>query len=355
MNTKIPFTVLALAAVLSLRAFAFEEPVRQALQGAATDVQSALSAASAVPAGKPVAVLPIPGDDARYVEGLLKNAVTAAGKTCVVDNDDDSAELRRIYAEFAWDERKADMLDAATLDRFGKLKSTKVLLTTFLRACDKSASHVFVELELHAYSIETKEHLWGGTFAKRFYLPGENAPEGLSEIPAEVRDVMREKLVAKLVESLKSQKKLSTVKSVALVPFAGDFDQYATYLFRDAVTKTALTPRDLAFKTEGEARSLLHDKPAQADALSLGALRGLSRTKIASAPWFFEWRVDAELQAAIENTENGDVLWSATIAADETYRALDGKWIQKTVPVALGVLVALILVGCFLKAATRAR
>ncbi len=320
-------TLAAIAAMtFSAAAASFDDAMRQAIQGAVDQAKVAL-AQSSIPKTSAISALPISGDREEYAEGLLKIAVTDAGKTFVARNAEDGV-FNEILKEMAWDERKSDMLDPATIDKFGALKSTQILLSGTLRVIESASTHVFAEIELHAFSIKTKEHVWGGVFAKRYYIPGDKMAKGLSEIPVQIRSVMQEKLTSLAVKSLQAQDKLAAVKTVAYVPFSGDVDFYSTYIFRDAVTKTDLAMRNLGLNTVGEARVLLRDKPLEADALATGALRDISIEPVVekSTPNSTVWRVNVEFQAAIENAATGDILWSDTVLASSEFTEKLGLW-----------------------------
>jgi hypothetical protein len=296
---------------------AFDEDVRQALQAALKDASASLRAA-AIPAGEPVSALPLAGDQDGYVEALLKSAVTDAGKTFVEGKTDPFWD--EIMKEVEWGMRKGDMLDAKTIVAFGKLKAARILIYGTVREAGVANRRVFVELELHASSLATKQHLWGGVFAKRFYLPGADAPEGLLDIPAQVREPLRVDIARKAVASLQKQEgKLGVVRTVAFVPLAGDIDKYATFVLRDAVSQTKLNPKNLDLQTLGEARLLLRDQPQQADALLYGALRSISRRQTGYTVRTRSYEVQAEVQACIENAATREVLWSDTLAATTTY------------------------------------
>ena len=155
-----------------------DEDARAAFIDAAKDAETGLRTA-AIPSGKSVALLPVAGPLGEdWMAGLLQNALTAAGKTCVVAKHDPA--FAAILKELEWDARKEDILDSKTIDRFGSLKSAQILLSAVVTVAQKTAKDdevrcVFVELELHAIEIATKKHLWGGVFAKRRYLPGSGA------------------------------------------------------------------------------------------------------------------------------------------------------------------------------------
>lgn len=321
---KLLMAVAAMAA--SQLAFAqaakIDDNFRQAVQGAVADAETALKDVSAIPGGEPVAILPIVGDAGGMVAGQLKIALTRAGKTCVEGKEDPAWEA--ILKEIEWDARKVDILDPATIDRFGKIKSAKVLMYAFIRSARRTDRFSFFEMELHATSIATKKHLWGGVFAKRYYVPNP-AVEGLADIPAALRDVMRGKLRDRIAASLKETGKLAGVRKVAFLPFAGDTANYTADIMRDAMTRTDMTPVNLDIATLGEARLALRDQPGQADALIYGSLRDLSIARKDTAPHEKKYELAVEIQACIEKATR-EQLWSDTISVTEAYEPETGWW-----------------------------
>ncbi|MFZ4395836.1 MAG: hypothetical protein ACOYOU_09455 [Kiritimatiellia bacterium] len=362
-------TVAALLFLLPCAVLAqggFDENMRQAVQAALSDVSASLKS-SAIGDGISISVLPIARDQGRYVEGLVKNAVTAAGKTYVEAREDPF--WNEIMKEVEFDERKDDILDPATLVKFGKLKASKILIYGVVREASLSGNRVFVEIELHASSIETKQHVWGGVFAKRYYLTGDSDIQGLVRFPQEVRETLKRGLGEQAVASLgRQQAKLSALKTVAYVPLAGDIDQYATFILRDAVSQTSMNPKNLDLRTLGEARQMLRDQPVQADALLYGALRNVQQRAISRTFASTNIEVTAEVQVCIENVITREILWSDTLQARATYDTQTTNWsiwADRIHPwlaahplgwiVPLGILVLIIIIGMIVKAGTRVR
>ena len=343
-----------------------DEHYRQAVQGALTDAQAALRTA-AIPADAAVAILPVAGDQDGWIAGQLKIALTAAGKRCVEGKEDPM--WNEILKEITWDTRKADMLDPATVDRFGKLKSAQVLLYAFIRGTSRNERCVFFEVELHATSIAEKRHLWGGIFAKRYYIPASGTEEkGLTDIPVSLRNVMQGKFREAIIASIKGAPKLAGVKRVAFLPFAGDRDHYAADIMRDALARTELTTVNLDIATPTEARLALRDKPDQADALLYGSLRELSMTPVSTLPTEKKYTLTAEIQVCIEKAATREQLWSDTICVSEPFTPEYGWWERLctlfpalrgkpflAVVIPLAIVIVLVVVRMFIKAATRVR
>lgn len=307
----LPFTLVAAN---------FPVDVRQALQSAVDEAGTSL-AESITERQKTISVLPIAGDKGRYVEGLLKNALTASGLTYVEGRGDPLWD--QIMAEVEWDERKEDMLDSSTIDKFGKLKSTQCLLYGTVREARDSGRMVYVELELHLSSIETKQHIWGDLVALRYYR--EEGVAGIINLDAELRKTLRN-MLAEGASSLKAASRLQNLERVALAPVAGDVDGYIRSLSEDMLSATALMPVRLSANTLGEVRQSLRDNPAEADAILTGAVRDLSRVLDKSQPLKDIYEIHAEVQLRIESARDGAVLWSDTFAVTTTDVEEQTEW-----------------------------
>ena len=364
---KMLMTIVALAVmpVSFAQDGRIKDDFRQAVQGAMQEAETAIKAASAIPNGSPVAILPIKGDSDGWLAGQLKIALTRAGKTCVEGKEDPM--WGAILKEIEWDERKEDILDQATLDKFGKIKSAQTLMYAFIRSTSLTKRCAFFEVELHATSIATKQHLWGGVFAKRHYFP-DPVVEGVVEIPVELRGVMQGKFRERIVASIKGSPKLADVKKVAFLPFAGDTANYVADIVRDAVAQTALTAVNLDIGTIGEARLALRDQPGQADALLYGSVRDMSVIRKDSAPHEKRYTLVVEIQACIERATTREQLWSDTVSVFEDYAPEVGWWgtvcsycpAVRTKPwllvvVPLGALLLLFMMAKFIRATTRVR
>lgn len=357
--------LMAAALAGSARAGEYADEVRQALQGAIQDAQAAM-ASSAVPKAAPLAILPVAGDtSSQYVVGLLKNAATAAGWNCVEGKTD--AMWDEVLKEIEWSERKADILDEATLAKFGKLQASKQLMYAFVREANVTGQRVFVELELHVSSIETKQHVWGGTFAKRLYLPGPK--QGLIDLDDSLRNALKDAF-AKAATSLAASEKLKQTKTVLIVPFAGDVGGYVTGLAKDMFKSSSISPKDLDVQTLGQARVILRDQPQQANGVLLGSVKDLYRQVKNIKFEGTNYEVRAEAQIEIQGAAGSEILWSETVAAtaedfvekpitvkDEVKR---GVWdYMRSRPViilyALGGLVVLIVLMAVMRNLSRPR
>ncbi len=338
-----------------------------ALKDAVNDAQASIAASPKVPSDKAIAILPFAEDESGSVVGLLKNALTGAGRTCVEGKED--AMWDAILKEIEWDERKEDILDAATLDKFGKLKSAQYLMYGSVRRHAATERYVLLELELHISCIATKQHVWGGTFARRHHAPGDD-PEGAVKIPTSVRAALIDGIRAKVAASLKKSQKLGAAKKVAMLPIAGDIDQYAAGLFRDVLSASSVTPVNLDVTTRAEARFALREGPGRADALAYGALRGLSTDLVETSPTGGRtYSATMELQLWIEKGATREILWSDTVQFSQEFTTGPRGWWDKlchyfpalndhpslTFWIPLGIVLALIVLFRFFKATSRVR
>jgi len=330
----------------------FDDNVLQAFAHAMDDVSAALRS-SGIPENARIGIFPVAGDKGGSVRGLLKNAVVKSGHVCVEDGSD--PVWKAILAEAEFDKRNAGLLDPKTLVKVGNLQTVDVVLYGAVRASAKEENRVFVELELHATDRATKKHVWGDLFAKRWYVPGAEVPKGISELPAGVRERLRNETTDRFVESLKAQPKLSKIRTVALVPLAGDEDRYCTYIVRDGIVRMpSLTAKELDLQSLQGGRQIFRDLPVVAgDAMVYGAVRQLGWYEEKGFLGLFDrYAVQIDFQAAIERNDTHDVLWSDTIQTFDDI--VVWNWVRIALLVA-AALVALIVFFSLLKAATRVR
>ena len=359
------FAAAAFAATAACgQSLVLDESFRQAVQGAMDEAQAAL-AASPVPSGKAVAILPIAGDADGWFAGQLKIALTAAGKMCVEGKEDPM--WGEVLKEIEWDERKDDILDAATVDKFGKIKSAQILLYAFLRSMDLTDRYAFFEVELHATEIATKRHLWGGVFAKCHYKPGFEDVGRVDDVPSELRAAMQTKMRDAFVKSIDASEKLGACKTLAFLPLAADVKDYALSIARDALSRSKLTPLNLDLKTLAEARMQVRDKPGQADGIVYGALRDFSVRLVDKTPWSKTYEFCVEVQLCAESAARAQ-LWSDTVLVKDRFVEEIGLWMMLcdwfpslesrpwlVVVVPLAVLLGLVMLSKMLRAMTRVR
>ena len=367
MNKLIASMVIVVAGVvLASDSEMTAEGLRHAVKSAIGEAGASISA-SKIPSNAAVAILPISGDGDGWLAGQLKIALTDAGKTCVEGKEDPMWDF--ILKEITWDVRKEDILDAATLDKFGRIKSAQYLMYGCVRRLAVSERHELIEIELHASCIATKQHVWGGSFVGRYNAPGAD-PKGVVDIPSDVRVALIDGIRAKMSESLAKSPKLGAVKRVAILPVVGDVDQYAEGLFRDVLSMSSVTPVNLDVSTRAEARFALREGSGKADAIAYGVLRDLS-VKVVETKATGEKTCAAtmELQLWIENGLTREIVWSDTVQLVKEFETGARGWWNKLcafVPwfadhptaivwLPLAVLIGLIVLIMLLRAMTRVR
>jgi len=334
---------------------AFSDEVRQAFAAAMSDVSDSLKS-SVIPVGASMSVLPLRGDKDEAVAGLVKIAVTDAGRKYVEGKEDPM--WNEVIREMAFDERNVGLLDPATLVKIGSLKATDVLIYGVVRASDVTENRVFVELELHATDVKTKTHLWGGLFAKRWYIPGSDVPKGISELSVAVRDQLKRTMTSNIVASLKAQPKLRDISSVVLLPLVGDEDRYCSYIMRDAIVQTdGLVAKELDLTSLQGARTVFRDLPVVAgDAVVYGAVRQLGwfseDIRIFGILLFSRNYVAIDFQAAIERNDTHDVLWSDTIQHFDDWLTWN---LLVIVPLCIAAMAVVFVLVSVVKSMTRIR
>lgn len=315
---KLLTLLLAVAAFPLFAAGLNDEGVRQAVYGALDQAKIALKTA---PFGnKTVAILPFPGDKSGLFTGKLKNQLTELGFTCVEGKEDPM--WNEIIKEIAWDERKDDILDPATLVKFSKLKAAQILLYGKVVTIDRNDERVYVEIELHATDIATKQHIWGGTFAARIYK-GRDI-QGIISLDNDLRALLKKNFAA-AKESLQSPEcagKLDKVQSATVIPLAGDIDEYMTGLAIEMLTATKHMPKRPTIPSLSQLRAFARSEQVPADAAFYGAVRDLRKTvpavKAVDEKTMREtYTVSADIQLFLEDLKTGIILWSKTITISE--------------------------------------
>ena len=285
--------------------------LRQTIQETVDTFRGALHASN-VPRETPLTLLPIVGDRSGYVASLVKSAITDAGRTFVIAENDPAWSA--IPAAVEWSERKGDILDKDTLLSFGALQAARILLVAEVRVAQISDRGVLVEIDAHAVDARTARHLWGGVFSRRRYVGPE--PPKPDDIPAEARKLLRGDLKAKTVASLRDCAPLAATRRIAVVPLFADVGGYATAIVKEALAEAGFTVVNLDVTSESEARSILRDKPADlADAFLTGVVRRLPETNTVETAtgirtdWTVEW------SASVERASDHVQPWNATIEA----------------------------------------
>ena len=314
--TLIVSVIAVFAAAANDVRFLADDDARQALYGA---VDKAAESLKTAPFGKkPVAILPLKTGHS-VLAGRLKNMLVQSGVVCVEGKEDPM--WNEILKEIEWDERKSDILDAETIVKFGKLKAAKILFQCEIRVIDKNADRVYAEVELRATDIATKQIIWGGTFANRYYI-GKDV-QGIVSLDDDLRAILKKSFdeAKKSLTSPQVAGKLNHIKTVTIVPLNGDIDSYMTGLATATLTHTHLIPQNPHIPSLVQIRSTARDGLLKCDAVFYGSIRALHKTKAQTKQEgkkiVTKHEIVAEVQIFIEDAKNGNILWGDTITVKE--------------------------------------
>lgn len=135
----------------------------RARAGYLTDKAVELAAAKAVEGMKlgelkSVAVLPLWGDDG-YAADMVKGALTRGGVQVLVRSEE---EWKNLLDEISWNVKREDIMDAATIQRFGKIEGCDGVLYGTLRGVERSlwAFRASARLSVHVADVETGRIVW---------------------------------------------------------------------------------------------------------------------------------------------------------------------------------------------------
>lgn len=150
------------------------------------------------------------------------------------------------------------------------------------------------------------------------------------DIPSDVRVALIDGIRAKMSESIAKSSRLGAVKRVAILPLAGDNDQYTKGLFRDVLSSSSVTPVNLDVTTRAEARFALREGPGKADAIAYGSLRDIE-AKLTKKTFWGEKTYSAlmELQLWIEKGGTREILWSDTLQFSKEFTTGPHGWWDK--------------------------
>lgn len=265
-----------------------------------------------------VAIMPYSKRD-DIITGKLKNILTASGIKNIAAKDDPM--WNEIIKGIEWAERKNDILDPKTISKFGKLKAAQILLQAKIVDFSRSAERIYAEIELHANDIATGDHIWGNTF--RYYHYFNKKIQGIVSLDDNLKILLR-KNFTKAENALKSHQfanKLKNVKTVTVIPLAGDIDNYVTDLAVRMLSQTKYYPVLSQITTVSQVKAYAMNKKINSDAILYGAIRDLRRTepvrRTKADKYIYHYKVYAEIQLNLEDLKSGNILWSDVIHLDE--------------------------------------
>lgn len=165
MRTRLYVTAAALLVCVALASPA-EAGRRQArsraIENAADKTAGELDAEPRFEGVKNIAVAPIFDDDEGELAEALKSASTKSRYTVIVRTDD---EWRRLLDEIKWDDQRQDVMDPATIQKFGRIQGVDAILYGRLKGVSYYLWNIFcvVEADLKLADVETGKLLWGDT------------------------------------------------------------------------------------------------------------------------------------------------------------------------------------------------
>ena len=182
--TLFAFAALTLAAedILS------NDGARQAIYGALDKAAEPLTINKKKFGNQPVAIYL---RDKKYsiLSGYLKNILIKAGINCVEGKDDPMWQT--VIKEIEAHKRMDDILDPATIVKFGKLQATRILLQCNVRVFDFDSKNdrYYAEVELIATEIKTAKNIWSGVYTNRYYLG--KGVEGIVALDDDLRAILK--------------------------------------------------------------------------------------------------------------------------------------------------------------------
>lgn len=281
---------------------------RQALYGALDKIGNSLKEA---PLGKrAIAVFPL---DKHHdlIAGKLQIMLSRAGFISV--NAKNDPMWSSIIKEIAWDENKNDILDKKTIDAFGKLKSAQLLLRCRVLELETHKDFVRAEIDLQFIEISTNQIIWGIPSSFTFY-PGKDV-QGIIELDEGLKKLLESNfaLAAKSISTPANAAKLDKIKTVAVIPLAGDIDSYVTGLATKMLSNNRMFPQNQHIPSLSSLRTFARDGQLQSDAIFYGAIRDLRRTQAVSGPSgdhiVTSYTIFADIQMFIEDAKTGNILW----------------------------------------------
>ena len=114
-------------AVAATEAEALEKAIDQAIGRIRAEMKD-----DSFPDVKRIAVLPVFGDHGEYVTTSLEAAVTKSPYDLFTRDD---AEIGRLLEEIEWGPKRGDVMDAATIQKFGSIKGVDAILWGKVLSC----------------------------------------------------------------------------------------------------------------------------------------------------------------------------------------------------------------------------
>ncbi len=109
---------------------------------------------------KSVTVLPLWGDDEQgYAADMVKSKLTSSGVQVLARSE---KEWDSLLDEISWNVKREDIMDASTVQRFGKIKGCDAVLYGTVREVSRSlwGFRGSARLSLHIADVETGQIVW---------------------------------------------------------------------------------------------------------------------------------------------------------------------------------------------------
>lgn len=156
--TRAVFAVAVLFSAGSVALADAEETLQRATDEVITEIANQLRRMN-VEKVKNVAVVPLRGDVNDYVTTALKSAVTKTSYGLFTREDD---VWKALLAEIEWGVRREDIMDARTVQRFGKIQGVDAILfgVVWDRSVNLWSIRGHVKVTVHLADVETGQILW---------------------------------------------------------------------------------------------------------------------------------------------------------------------------------------------------
>lgn len=138
-------------AVAATEAEALEKAIDQAICRISAELKE-----DTFPDVKRIAVLPVFGDYGEYVTTSLEAAVTKSPYDLFTRDD---AELSRLLEEIEWGPKRGDVMDAATIQKFGKIAGVDAILWGNVLSCglELGGSRARTKISIKVARVETTQ------------------------------------------------------------------------------------------------------------------------------------------------------------------------------------------------------
>lgn len=143
----------------------------KAIEAAAAKAMEGLDPARGLGDVTSVAVMPIWGDDGGHAEDMVKAALNRRGAKVLARSQ---KEWGLLLGEIEWGAKREDVMDATTIQRFGKIKGCDGILYGTLRETGIQETPIgkrgYARLSVHIADVETGRIVWSSRLAEGEFL-----------------------------------------------------------------------------------------------------------------------------------------------------------------------------------------